>query len=109
MLFWMLFWMLFLGIYEGKDFSIYNLLIFCLAKTQLARWHLKPAVRDILNLMICVGIASIYNRKRSKIRHSSGILRHFKAAMYILIETEQRPLYTFAAHEYMHAKSPLGS
>ena len=36
--------MLFLGIYEGRDFSIYNLLIFCLAQTRLARWHLKPAV-----------------------------------------------------------------
>ena len=52
---------------------------------------LKPAVRDMLNLMICVvGIASIYCverwRKRSKIRYSQ-----FEAAMH-----EQRPLYTFA-------------
>ena len=28
-----------------KSLSTYNLLIFCLAKIQLARWHLKPAVR----------------------------------------------------------------
>ena len=46
--------MLFLGIYEGGkkdifyagDFSIYNLLIFCLAKARLVLWHLKPAVTE---------------------------------------------------------------
>ena len=30
-----------LGIYEGKDFSIYNLLIFCLAKTGGESWLLR--------------------------------------------------------------------
>ena len=37
------FWMI-LGIYEGRDFSVYNLLILCAAKTRLARWHLKHVV-----------------------------------------------------------------
>ena len=86
---------------QGRDFSTYKLLIFCLEKTRLAEWHLKPArsVAPPSHWMIAVIFISALSPKigatsiaLDPIQEYRDLIRIFRTKL-LIVEERQGDLY----------------